>query len=421
LKLDVLIIGGGGAGLWLLDELVRAGLRVLLVENRALGAGQTVASQGIIHGGIKYTLAGALTESARSIREMPGLWRDCLRGRRSPDLSATRVLSDRCYLWRTSSLKSRLGLLGARAGLRSGVERVAVADRPAVLAGCPGEVSAVDEQVIDTVSFLRTLGAVHGPLCLKTKEGEGVRFFLDADRRVSEVELVHPRGDETIRVQPDHVILTAGEGNAALRAMVGLSADEMQRRPLHMLLVRGPLPMLFGHCVDGAKTRVTITSATDADGRIVWTVGGQVSEDGVRMSPAEFIAHACRELAAVLPGVSFADTQWSSYTIDRAEARTPGGVRPHRPEIRIDGNVITAWPTKLALVPELARLVRDRLGIRVQGGHDPQVAGRRTDFAIVDSRDAAQAEACGSGELAAFDWPRPGVAEPPWERCTSWR
>ena len=59
-RVDVLIFGGGGAGLWLLDELHRAGHRVMLAECDALGAGQTVASQGIIHGGLKYTLPGAM-------------------------------------------------------------------------------------------------------------------------------------------------------------------------------------------------------------------------------------------------------------------------------------------------------------------------------------------------------------------------
>src|ERR1700733_7712281 len=85
MQLDVLIFGGGAAGLWLLDELRRRGARVLLLEADRLGAGQTIASQGIIHGGLKYTLQGGLTPSAMQIREMPGVWRDCLAGRRLPD------------------------------------------------------------------------------------------------------------------------------------------------------------------------------------------------------------------------------------------------------------------------------------------------------------------------------------------------
>ena len=81
-QLDVVIFGGGGAGLWLLDELVRQGFSALLMEAHGLGSGQTVASQGIIHGGLKYTLSGLLTPSASAIRDMPGVWRACLAGER---------------------------------------------------------------------------------------------------------------------------------------------------------------------------------------------------------------------------------------------------------------------------------------------------------------------------------------------------
>ncbi len=54
--IDVLLIGGGVAGLWALDVLTSRGLSCLLAEAGELGRGQTVASQGIVHGGLKYTL-----------------------------------------------------------------------------------------------------------------------------------------------------------------------------------------------------------------------------------------------------------------------------------------------------------------------------------------------------------------------------
>ncbi len=125
MQVDVLIFGGGAAGLWLLNELARRGDRVLLLEAGRLGAGQTIASQGIIHGGLKYTLQGALTPSAVQIREMPGLWRDCLAGRRLPDLGGVRLRAAHCHLWRTDSLGSRLGMIGARVGLRVAPQAIA--------------------------------------------------------------------------------------------------------------------------------------------------------------------------------------------------------------------------------------------------------------------------------------------------------
>jgi len=53
MQLDVLIFGGGAAGLWCLDCFRRAGYHALLLESKALGSGQTIQAQGIIHGGGK--------------------------------------------------------------------------------------------------------------------------------------------------------------------------------------------------------------------------------------------------------------------------------------------------------------------------------------------------------------------------------
>lgn len=119
MDMDVVIFGGGAAGLWLLDDLTRRGQQAVLLEADALGAGQTVATQGIIHGGLKYTLQGLLTNSATSIREMPALWRECLNGYREPNLRAVRRRSDECFLWRTDSLSSRLGMLGCSSDCES--------------------------------------------------------------------------------------------------------------------------------------------------------------------------------------------------------------------------------------------------------------------------------------------------------------
>ena len=71
--LDIAIFGAGIAGLWTLAHLQQAGYRVALFERHALGGVQSIASQGIIHGGTKYALTGKLTGSAMAIGEMPGL------------------------------------------------------------------------------------------------------------------------------------------------------------------------------------------------------------------------------------------------------------------------------------------------------------------------------------------------------------
>ena len=382
-RIDVAIIGGGVAGMWLLDGLTRAGYHALLIEKQALGQGQTVCAQGIIHSGLKYTLQGGLTGPAQAIREMPALWRRCLAGTAEPDLRGTRIRSNACMLWRTQSLASKLGMVGARTGLKVKPVRLASEQVPPPLRACPGGVFRLDEQVIAPETMLQVLLDRHRDRVI---QAEAERFEV-VD---SAVRSFWTHG---LKLQPDRVVLTAGAGNAPLRQAMGLPAELMQRRPLHMVMMRSPtLPMLQGHCVDGAKTRVTITSDHDTQGRVVWQVGGQVSEDGVGMEQPALLKHAASEIRTALPGLGLDHVQWASYRVDRAERASPGNKRPDHHAVVEDGNVLTCWPTKLALAPVLAADIIGRLA--------PPAAPH---------------------DLAAFEsMPRPDVAAPPWETTDTW-
>lgn len=108
LSTDVLIVGGGIAGLWLNARLRRQGFATLLVENARLGGGQSVKSQGIIHGGAKYALHGALTGASEAIADMPRRWREALAGSGELDLTGVRLLSDAHYLWSPGSLAGNI-------------------------------------------------------------------------------------------------------------------------------------------------------------------------------------------------------------------------------------------------------------------------------------------------------------------------
>src|SRR5438045_2023874 len=209
LAADVVIFGGGIAGVWILDELIRAGANAFLLEKRALGDGQTVASQGIIHGGLKYMFDGHVTTSVKAIAEMPVIWRECLAGRREPNLSQTTIRSDCCYLWGTGSIKSRVFMAGSTIALRAAPEAVEKSDWPAALREVKGKVMKVGEQVIDTVSLMRNFA-----------ERNRGKIFSAA----------------SFDVKAKFHILAAGEGNAELRKSFGLAENIMQRRPLHMVM-----------------------------------------------------------------------------------------------------------------------------------------------------------------------------------------
>ena len=116
-NLDTLIIGGGIAGLWTLDLQVERGLSTGLVESGSLGEGQSISAQGILHGGTKYALSGIVPTGAREVSAMPKRWERSLTGACLPDLSATRIRTPDCHLWRTDSVRSIVGMVGAKVGL----------------------------------------------------------------------------------------------------------------------------------------------------------------------------------------------------------------------------------------------------------------------------------------------------------------
>jgi glycerol-3-phosphate dehydrogenase len=391
--LDIVIFGGGAAGLWLLDEVRRRGGQALLLEVDALGSGQTVASQGIIHGGMKYALRGVLTASARAISDMPLRWRRCLSGEQEPDLSSVGRRAEFCHLWQTRSIASRVAMLGARHGLAVRPTIVPLAARPAGLRDVTGTVARLDEQVIEPESLLNVLARRNADAIARIDARSGLELETRGPGAVELIRLINPETGEPLDVRPRVVVLTAGAGNEALRARVGLSPGACQRRPLHMVLARGPLPILNGHCVDGMRTRATITTTRDYEGRTIWQIGGQIAEDGVAAARPELVRRAAREIDEILPGVELGDVMWSTYRADRAEPATRGG-RPADLAVLREGNVVTAWPTKLALVPRLA----DRV------------------VALLDGSASA-------GELPPailVGWPRPLVAAPPWEEDRPW-
>lgn len=372
IEADVLIVGGGIAGLWTLCALREAGLGALLVEKTALGGEQTVASQGIIHGGVKYALSGEASRASASIAEMPERWRTSLRAERAPDLSRAATLSDHCLLWTAPGVGGRLMGLAASKAIRVRPERLTGDARPVPFREAPTgvDVYRLDEPVLDVPSVTTALAdACPGAIARGTPSA----FEHDG------VTIKHSAG--SVRVRARWIVLTAGAGNESLlrdAAMLadaptnesaGESADaiRMQRRPLHMVLARGDLPRIFGHAV-GLKSvpLATITSTAGNEGETVWYLGGQVAETGVDRDPAAQIDAARAEVRRLLPWINTGEVEWATLRVDRAEGLTPDGSRPEGPVVRRAGRVLACWPTKLAFAPRVAELVLEELD---RGGH----------------------------------------------------
>lgn len=413
-RADVLIVGAGVAGLWTACRLAREGWGVVVLERATIGGGQTIGSQGIIHGGIKYALTGQASRASAAIARMPEIWSACLRGDDAAeiDLRSVRVLSREQYLWTTPGVISRLAGLGASKAIRTPVERLSPDDRPAIfqraprgVAGLGGvDVYRVAEPVLDThstVSVLYREAVTRGVRFLRcdsagiqwaegSRHGPGVRYTRET---VAEGHTGAAAVSACIRARA--VILCAGEGNESLVRGLGLldaaGSDRpphlMQLRPLHMVIARNvrsvsrdAVPMLFGHCLGSSTTpRMTITAFEMSEmsdtghgpAAIGWSIGGEIAESGVSRSPSDQIRAARAELVACLPWLDTAKLELATIRWNRAEGLTADGSRPDEPVLRrldstgaaasVRAPVIVGWPTKLAFAPEFARRVAEEL------------------------------------------------------------
>lgn len=391
LSVDVAIFGGGVSGLWLLAKLRKLGFNAVLLEANALGAGQTLYAQGIIHGGIKYALTGKLSDSSKAVAQMPGLWRECLQGDGEIDLSDVDILSPYQYLWSTKSLTSKMAGFFASKVMSSRTQEVSSAERPQVFqsADFHGQVYRLQEVIIDTASLVRALAEPHKQAIFTLnwnhtnfdlKDQERVSFKVDQDEHIVDAKVL---------------VLTAGKGNAEILSRLGRQEPEMQLRPLRQVIMRGNLPdLLYAHCLGASiNPRITITGHRDVQGDIVWYLGGQLAEDGINRSVDEQIHYAKKEIAELLPWLDLTGIQWATLDIDRAEGKQPGGKRPEGVFVNYQNKVITGWPTKMVLAPKLANDI----------------------VALLNKHQVTP-----SGIHPLPDWPHPDYAVLPWQQESNW-
>ncbi|MEZ2876396.1 NAD(P)/FAD-dependent oxidoreductase [Pseudomonas lundensis] len=364
---DVLIVGAGVAGLWLNARLRKQGFSTIVVERESLGGGQSVKSQGIIHGGAKYALHGALTGASEAIADMPRRWREALAGDGELDLSGVRILSQAHYLWSPGTLAGNLTSFFASKAVRGRVDQVKGEQLPPALQDprFKGKVYRLAELVVDVPSLIERLANLAGDGLLA---GQSIEPLFDNNEWVG----LRVDGHD---IHAQRIVFSAGAGNAELLASAGISVPAQQLRPLHMVLVKGPsLKPLYAHCLGGGpKPRITVTTHPAANGEWVWYLGGDIAEaDGVAREPAEQIAVAQKELSNLLPWVDLSQAQWATLRVNRAEPAQSGLVRPDNAFLSDQGRLLVGWPTKLALAPDFSDRVLQALeqdGIKP--GHAP--------------------------------------------------
>ena len=375
-NIDAAIVGGGIAGAWALNLLCGAGYNAVLFEADALGCDQTLASQGMIHGGLKYALGGQLTGASEAIARMPSRWRSCLGGDDPVDLRGVQLLSDRYFMFSNDSARGRLTTFFASKALRGRIDKLDKHKWPQAFKGFDGVVYALDDFVLDARSLVETL--------IRPYRERVLRLKLDNHNTRSD------GGGYVItladcEVHAHRLISCAGNGSAALLEALNISDIEVQQRPLKQVLVRPAHPVeLYAHCLTGvsaAEPRLTITSHISERG-LIWYLGGRLATEGVSRSDTQQIEAAQAELQTCVPWLDWRGAQYETLHINRAEPRQRTGLKPDNAFVAASGNFIQCFPTKLTLAPDLG----DRLLAILpapEGGDLPHINQARAEMGSV--------------------------------------
>ena len=359
-NIDIVIFGAGIAGLWAFHRLKRMGYDVLLLESNAIGCGQTVASQGIIHSGLKYAFAGQLNALAKSISAMPDLWRDAMNRKGSVDLSKAELNASSQLLLIPSGFMGGLVKLVTKKALGGNVHEVAKADWPQEIkdSGFKGSVVYMDEPVLNVPSVLEALA---------TPYRDSIRIIDTPDDPLGYLDKHNIKAKKIIYTgaASNHKIAADNQDNKGLKT---------QARPLLMGFIKhAPFP-LYAHCVGKSdKPVATITTHETKDGVLVWYLGGQVAERDKDADASEVYNAIKDMMRKYMPNVDVSNFEWGVLPIDRIEGKSDTQNHlPDTPTIHKAGDSFYCWPTKLTFAPLLSDMIVKELdedGIAPSGGH----------------------------------------------------
>ena len=243
---DMIVFGGGVAGLWVANTLKRAGYNVIVIEKDKLGAGQTLASQGMIHGGQKYLLQGVMTSHAAVASKMPARWQANFDGRGEIDLTSVRVLSETQIMWPAGSILSAVTVLGAAKLLKTRSRMLTKDVFPDALKNkkeFKGPVYMLPEKVVDMRSLIIALAknlagrVLKGEINDMRPDGAGRGVGAGAPRPARDL-----RRRDRQRARAEHV-----EGDGAAHATPAVAAGHGAAAALRVLCPRHRRQRLAAH------------------------------------------------------------------------------------------------------------------------------------------------------------------------------
>lgn len=358
-KTDIVIFGGGIAGLWLHHLLRRHGYKSLLLETGSIGGVQSIASQGILHSGLKYSLAGKVNKLAQSISAMPDRWRAALQGRGDVDLSLARMSATSQLLMIPDGFMGGLVKIVAEKALGDHVHDIARSQWPDGIAqsGFKGRVVAMGEPVLDIPSVVRALATPYRD-SIRHIDMDFTGFEQNSDGGIESIWI----DDE--QIIPRNVIFTAAQSNLKLARQMGHDDGlKTQHRPLVQGMLRGAPFDCYAHLVGASdKPVATITTHYADDGQRIWYIGAAVAEREKTADPFDVKKAMDKAFSKYMPSIDVKDMQWSVLPIDRVEgASNTESWMPDTPTIHRAQNCYYCWPTKLTFAPMLGDKILDFL------------------------------------------------------------
>ncbi len=348
---DIVIFGAGIAGLWAFNRLKSMGYDVILLEKEAIGSGQTIASQGIIHSGLKFSIAGKVNKLAKSISAMPKRWHSSLNGSGEIDLSTTKInaLSQQMLIPK--------GFIG---NLTNIITRKALGDNMCnmpknewspdiVKSGFNGSIVNMGEMVLDVPSLIRALAQPYKESIRKiTDEQSKDPFKFLKDNEIDAKRIIFTSAGS------NHLIATSNNHDKGLKT---------QRRPLLQGMMRNaPFP-LYAHLIGKTdKPVASITTHEMNDGTLIWYLGGGVAERQTDCDPRQVYMATKKAFKSYLPDIDFSGVEWAALPINRVEGKSnTDSWMPDTPTIHKSGDALYCWATKLTFAPMLSDMVIDDL------------------------------------------------------------
>jgi hypothetical protein len=278
---------------------------------------------------------------------MPERWQAAFEGRGELDLTVARPLSDSQVMWSAARGIESAAVFAASKAVNTATEKLKPENYPGILRDMHGQgefsgaVYHLPELVLDTKTLVAALAA---PLQGRLFRGEATHVTEDGELTVSGQKL-----------SARSVFFTAGRGNEGAFGMLGVAQRHAQRRPLRMLMVKTLDTALHGHgIIAHYRPRVTVTSHPLPGGGYAWYLGANVAEQGVDVSEDAAIRFAVSEMNDMFPTIDWANKDWASVMVDRAEPYDETGRLPPGPHVHVQGRVLIAWPTKMTFAPAMS-------------------------------------------------------------------